>query len=194
MFATWVGIDAKTNEHVVVIGEGRAAIRVRTVVRRPVSDRWNVDALKAMQASPRVPNTENLRQAKVMPERLTKKIEVERDGSKIQEQVRRCQELKFREFKITKGILEKFGLSDNCKGCEAAASGTDARRHTDDCRQSLEQLILDNEVLRARLDLRDVRLIRDAGCEKHKRPAELKVDQLMGKQKQREAKPPKTCW
>ena len=38
VFATWVGIDAKTNEHVVVIGEGGAAIRVRTVLRRPASD------------------------------------------------------------------------------------------------------------------------------------------------------------
>ena len=110
VFATWVGVDAKTNEHVVVIGEGGAAIRVRIVLRRPASDRWNVDAVKAIQASPRVPNPENLRQAKVMPERLTKKIEVGGDGSKIQEQVRKFQEFKFREFKITKGILEKFGL------------------------------------------------------------------------------------
>ena len=116
-----------------------------------------------------------------MPECLTKKIEVEGDGSKIQEQVRRFQEFKFRELKkITKGILEKFGFSDNCKGCEAAASGTDARRHTDDCRQRLEQLIRDDEVLRVRLDMRDVRLNRDAECEKHKRPEELKVDELMG--------------
>ena len=135
VFATGVGVDAKINEHVVVIGEGGAAIRVRTVLRRPASDRWNVDAAKAMRASPRVPNPDNLRQAKVMPERLTKKIEVEGDGSKIQEQVRRFQEFKFREFKITKGILEKVGFSDKCKGCEAAASRTDATRHTDDCRQ-----------------------------------------------------------
>ena len=139
VFATWVGIDAKTNEHVVVIGEGGAAIRVRTVPRRPASDRWNVDAVKAMQACPRVP------QAKVMPERLAKKIEVEGNGSEIQEQVCRFQEFKFLEFKITKGILEKFGLSNICKGCEAAASGTDARRHTDDCRQRLGQLIRDDE-------------------------------------------------
>ena len=54
------------------------------------------------------------------------------------------------------------------------------RRHTDDCRQRLEQLIRDDEVLRVRLDMRDVRLNRDAGCEKHKRPEELKVDELMG--------------
>ena len=82
-------------------------------------------------------------------------------------------------MKITKGILEKFGFSDSCKGCEAGASGTDARRHTDDCRHRLEQLIRDDEVLRVRLDMRDVRLNRDAECEKHKRPEELKVDELM---------------
>ena len=49
--------------------------------------------------------------------------------------------------------------------------GTDARRHTDDCRQRLEQLIRDDEVLKVRLDMRDVRLNRDAECEK--------VDDLM---------------
>ena len=163
VFATWVGIDAKTIEHVVVIGEGEAAIRVRTVHGRPASDKWNV---KAMRASLRVPNRQNLRQVTVKPERLTKKIEVEGDGSEIQEQVRRFQEFKFREFKLTKGILEKFGLSDNCKGCEAAASGTGARRHTGDCQQRLEQWIHDDEVLRVRLDLCHVGLNRDAECEK----------------------------
>ena len=91
------------------------------------------DAVEAMQASPRLPNTETLRQVQVMPERLTKKITVEGDGSKIPEQVRRFQEFVCREFKITKDIPEKFDLSDNCKGCDALASGTDNRRHTDDC-------------------------------------------------------------
>ena len=141
---------------------------------RSASELFFGDQLKAMQASPRDPNPENLRQAKVMPERLMEKFEVEGDGSKIQEQVRRFEEFKFCEFKITKGILEKFGFSDNCKGCEA-----DARRHTDDCRQRLEQLIRDDEVLRVRLDMRDVRLNRDDESEKHKRPEELKVDELM---------------
>ena len=85
VFATWVGRDPKTNEHVVVIGEGGAAIRVRTVLGRPASDKWNVDAVKAMQASLRVPNPHNLRQVAVKPERLTKKIEFEGDGSVIRD-------------------------------------------------------------------------------------------------------------
>ena len=138
-----------------------------------MSDGWNVGAVKAMQASPRVPNPENLRQANVMPECLTKKIEVARDDSKIHEQVRRFEELKFREFKITKGILGGFGLSDNCKCCEAAASGTHARRHTGDCRQRLEELIRDNGVLKIRLDLRDVRHNRDRQVRKTQVPRRI---------------------
>ena len=43
----------------------------------------------------------------------------------------------------------------------------------------MEQLIRDDEVLRVRLDKRDVRLNRDAECGKHKRLEELKVDELM---------------
>ena len=125
--------------------------------------------MKAMQASPQVPNPEKLRQAKVMSESLMKKIEVEGDGSKIEEQVSKFQEFKFREFRITKGTIEKFGHSDNCQGCEAAASGTDAMRHIDDCRQRMEQLILD-DVLGVRLVTRHASPNRDAECEKHKRP------------------------
>ena len=68
-----------------------------------------------MPASFLVPNPENLCQVKVMFGRLTKKMEVEGDGSKIQEEARRLQEFKFREFKITQDILEMFGSPDNSK-------------------------------------------------------------------------------
>ena len=41
-------------------------------------------------------------------------------------------------------------------------------------------MIRDDEVLRVRLDLCDVGLNRDAECDTHKRPEELKVGELMG--------------
>ena len=81
-----------------------------------------------------------------MPECPTKNIEVEGDGSKIQEQDRRFQEFKFREFKITKGILEKFGFSDNCKGfVKQLRLGRTPGGTPMICRQRLEQLIRDDE-------------------------------------------------
>ena len=157
VFATWVGIDHRTNEHVVALGDGGAAIRVRIVLRRPASDRWNVDAVKAIQASPCVPNPGNKHQEKVMPERLTKKIEIEEDGTKIPEHESQPREFKYREFKITRGILDKFGYSEDCKGCAAAAAEKDHRRHSDECRSRIEQQIREDEVLRVRLNMRDIR-------------------------------------
>ena len=46
-----------------------------------------------------------------MPERLTKKIEVEENGSKIQAHEGHMREFKFREIRITKGLVDKFGYS-----------------------------------------------------------------------------------
>ena len=54
VFATGVDIDTSTNEQIVVIGE-EAAIRVRTVLKRPASDRRNVEPVKAIH--PNVPST-----------------------------------------------------------------------------------------------------------------------------------------
>ena len=81
--------------------------------------------------------------------------------------------------KIAKDILVMFGFSDNCQGCEAAASGADARRHADECRKRLEKLIREDDVLNVRLYLRDVWLSRDAACEEAQSKEELNVDDLM---------------
>jgi len=52
---------------------------------RPASDQWNVDAAKAIQALLCVPNLGNEHRDNVMPEVLTKKIEIEEEGAKIPE-------------------------------------------------------------------------------------------------------------
>lgn len=114
-----------------------------------------------------------------MPECLTKKIEIEGDGSKIQEHEGHSREFKCREFKITKGILDKFGYSENCKGCEAAAAGTDPRRHSDDCRSRMETLIREDEVLKVRLDMRDIRLDRGVDGQRDGDKEDVNVEAVM---------------
>ena len=44
MFATWIGIDPKTNEHIVALADGGAAIRVRTVLRK----RWRIAGMSRL--------------------------------------------------------------------------------------------------------------------------------------------------
>ena len=70
--ATWVGIDRKTNEHVVVLADGGPTIRARTVTRRPMSARWNIEKVKKVRAKPRNPNPKDEEQLEALPERLTK--------------------------------------------------------------------------------------------------------------------------
>ena len=92
-FATWVGIDVRTNEHVVVLGdgveeeeeEGWAAIRVRTALRRAASDRWNPEAIKAIKATPRTPNPKNCDRASTHVDMglRGRKIELEEDCANI---------------------------------------------------------------------------------------------------------------
>ena len=166
VFATWVGVGPKTNEHVVVLGDGGAAIRVIKAIRA-MSDRWNPDVIKAIRATPRVPNPRDKDQVRAMPDDQTKKIELGEDGSQIPLQPSNNQLFKYREFKITKGILEKYGFSDSCKGCDAFISGGYGRLHDEDCRSRLEQLMKQDVDLRMRLDLRDVRLERET------KPAEV---------------------
>ena len=74
--ATWVGIDRKTNEHIVVLDDGGAATRVRTATRRPKSVRWNIEKVKSIRARPRHPNPKDDEQEETLPERLTKGIEI----------------------------------------------------------------------------------------------------------------------
>ena len=51
---TWVGIFPRTGEHVIVLPSGEA-IRVRTIHRIPVEDRWDPAAVAAVRATPRRP-------------------------------------------------------------------------------------------------------------------------------------------
>ena len=55
VFGTWVGIDLKTNGHLVILHGGGAAIKVRTVLRRPKADRWDLKVVSEIKATPRCP-------------------------------------------------------------------------------------------------------------------------------------------
>ena len=60
-FATWVGIDVRTNEHVVVLGDEGSATRVQdgTSDVQPAIG-GNHEAIKAIKATPRTPEPEEL--------------------------------------------------------------------------------------------------------------------------------------
>ena len=133
---------------------------MRTVLRRPASDRWNPEAIKNIKATPRTPNPADEDQGRAQPEcdTRTRKIEVDGEGADIKMDYGKDQPAKNREFKITKSILDKFKFTAGCKGCDAVIHGSGARAHSDGCRKRLEEAIKNDDVLKVRLDMRDIRL------------------------------------
>ena len=159
----WVGLTSRSGENLVILPEGGPVIRVRTVVRRPASERWDAKAISDVIALPRLPNPRDTRQEKIEPESMTQGISVDGDsGANLKEpEPAEEQEATRRDFKITKPILERFGYSDACKGCEAVVFGLPPRPHSQSCRHRLEAEMRKDEGHHQRLQQRDERLQRE---------------------------------
>ena len=62
-----------------------------------------------------------------------------------------------RDFKITRQVLQKYGYSDHCVGCDAALYGK-KRGHTTMCRKRLEEAMKTDEVDQQRIRRRNERM------------------------------------
>ena len=107
-------------------------IKVRSITRRTIDERWNADAIKDIKATTRHPNPKDPEQHNAMPEGQTTGIEVGGDGSKIvnNDLCEDAPKAKLRDFKINKPLLVKFGHRDDCKGCHFDLHGGTRRQHS----------------------------------------------------------------
>ena len=65
------------------------------------------------------------------------------DGTKLPEAEVESKDKAARDFKITKRLLDKYGLSQGCPGCEASLEGK-SRSHTQGCRNRIEEAMRDD--------------------------------------------------
>ena len=65
-----------------------------------------------------------------------------------------------RDFRITDKIIEKYGFTPGCPGCEAKIDGTARAAHSQACRRRIETAMESDEVERAALHRRDERRAR----------------------------------
>ena len=138
---------------------GGPVIRVRTVLRKPDSEKWNPEEVKKMNATPRHPNPSNKVQKERNSVRETKGLDTGGDGSKLHETpMQEPEELLVRDFRITVEILEKIGYTQGCAGCEARLLGTEHRNHTAACRDRLEEQMTRDANMRETFRRRDMRV------------------------------------
>ena len=146
--ATWVGYNDRSNEHIVVLKEGGPAIKVRTVRPKAEGDRWSAIAIQDIVATPDMPNPKDDSQkrppgANAIREAWTLVL---REGSSFPEQGVRHEPGLNRNFRINNRILEKYGPTMGCKGCENKMIGDDTRPHSSQCRARLEELMREDDV------------------------------------------------
>ena len=162
--AIWVGQVSRTGEHI-VIGPNGDAVRCRTVFRRPQEERWNKELIKAVQGTPRLPapsqkDPENItsklvddqpraQHARAHREAQQDPTGRERSGADIpMPEDRGPRPFDTRRFRITERILNKYGYTDDCRGCKAKQEGQESgdRAHSDACRHRLvERMAADEE-------------------------------------------------
>ena len=102
----WVGIYPRTGDHKVILLSGGPAIRVRTIIRRPDSEKWNATEILNIVATRRRPNPRNTDQREPNSMRETKGFDIGGDGFKLSETpVQDPENIKPLEFRITREMI-----------------------------------------------------------------------------------------
>jgi hypothetical protein len=142
--ATWLGLNERTGEHLVVARNGKA-FRIRTVKRRPEEVRWQKKVIKSITATPRNPDpskaTENEPQevepveidtAMPQAQAAQEDEQAEAPAGKVETRPEEA-----RELRLTLRMFNKFGWSADCVGCTAMQPGLPQRKHTPACRERM---------------------------------------------------------
>ena len=160
---TWVGIYPRTGEHIVVRKDGEA-IRVRTVHRVVEQERWNSEMLRAVRATPRLPNPDAKDKAEIEAELVTEPhAEREDGGAELGQPQKSEAQAVPRELRITDRLLEKYGYPSGCPGCIHKQLDLEGHRgHTAACRTRIYELMRNDEEELDRLAETERRLGRQA--------------------------------
>ena len=105
-------LQTRWKEAVVILEDGGHAVRCRTIKRRPKDARWDGKTISGIVATPRKPNASEP-DKKDTGTGVTMKFEpLTKPEARAEEEVVR------RNFRITNRILEKYGHTPGCIGCE----------------------------------------------------------------------------
>ena len=132
----------------VIISKGGPAIKARTVKPKPEGSRWNAEAIMEIKATLRKPNPTDEEQEDPKVERDTKGTGYERQGGADlpDPQTKEDGRSGPRDFRIGKGLIDTYGPTENCMGCEWWLTKEGWRRpHSDVCRDRFEKLLKEDD-------------------------------------------------
>ena len=174
----WLGIYPRTGEHIIAKDNGDV-IRVRTINRRPRSERFNAEKIFAILATPRAPTPSSKRRNADIEGQLNgehngdgERVDADQSadpmagGAGMEHPEPEPSDPVPREFRIDQRLLDKFDYSPGCPGCMHKKDGLLGHRgHSLPCRQRLYDLMRQDEDEVERLIRSDERLKRKSDVE-----------------------------
>ena len=149
---TWLGIWPRTGEHLIAAHTGEV-IRVRTIHRLPTERHWDAATVLAIRATPRNPGARGEPEPKEAAEK-PEAVEIARPEHQDAHGPAR-------ELKIDARLLEKYGFTVGCTGCQHVQRDLGSRRaHSSRCRQRIYELMKEDPAEIDRLIAADERLRR----------------------------------
>ena len=117
-------------------------LRVRTIRPRPGSERGSAEAIEEIKATFNHPNPKDQAQSEPQPERKTEGVEHGSSGVGLPEAPTQQRETHKRDFRIGNRIIDKFGHTPGCQGCDAKKRGQPPQGHTRKCRKRFEEAMV----------------------------------------------------
>ena len=129
----WLGIRDETGES--ISGTNVRAIKARDVKRKGSQDeRWNLQAVLAVQGTPWEPIPGQRKDAIPVRVRLSEEGESQPEPVNLGEE----DEPTKRRARISRQDVIRFGYTVNCPGCQAISRNAPAQNHTEECRKRIE--------------------------------------------------------
>ena len=149
-----IGMNSRSNEHIVIIPDGGFgfAIRARTVRRMSVDQRWNSDAIEHINATVKtpVPKIKEVAEPAAV-EAPVVYADVEGDGTQMPEDDHISVDKTLRDFENVRQALQNMGTV-------FTVWRVTQRGHTTMCRKRLEEAMKADEVDQQRIRRRNERM------------------------------------
>jgi hypothetical protein len=118
----WLGHATESNE--VLVGTRKGVVRAWAIRKQEVKDRWDADLIKNMQGTPQGPNPN--RPGATIPIKINFDP-IDRTKDQIIVVPARVEEGP-RSMYIKAWMLEQYGYTEGCQGCDYKRAGLDAQR------------------------------------------------------------------
>ena len=156
----WLGHSRNSTEH--LIGTDLGVVRAYSVKRHDPDHQWNASAVQSMKGIPQQPDP--AKPGVVIPVRVGFDPPAAVEPEQPTENADQGHEV--RRMRITPKLLEQYGFTEGCAGCQFKRAGlSESRGHTEACRARIWEALNGDEAGKRHRGLQEERIAKRKAAE-----------------------------